>query len=72
MDAWDYAMGAEHVLPVGSHFTVTVANPSYKSRVVARHEGLNREDAAELVAIYRALGYTAFQLNIVAEDLQAA
>lgn len=43
-------------LPVGP-FTVTVVNPQYKSQVIACHLNITEADAAELMAIYRALGH---------------
>ncbi len=36
---------------------VIVVNPHRRSAVLAVHDGLTPEEARELVAIYRALGY---------------
>jgi threonine/homoserine/homoserine lactone efflux protein len=43
---------------VASGFTVTVYNPSYWTRVLAVHANFSARDAAGLVAIYLALGYS--------------
>jgi hypothetical protein len=38
-------------------YVVTVTDPFYRGRSVARHEHLDAASARELSAIYRALGY---------------
>jgi hypothetical protein len=57
---------------VASGLTVTIYNPSYRTRVLAVHATFSAQDAAGLVAIYLALGYEHTFIRVTQEKTMAA
>jgi hypothetical protein len=52
--------------------TLTVTDPRYRSRILAVHVDLSTRDAAELAAIYRALGYPRTCIKVAPASLERA
>jgi hypothetical protein len=59
------------IVRVSPTSVVEVFDPTYRSRVLSRHESLSEPDAAELAAIYRALGYAGTNVTILSEGAAA-
>jgi hypothetical protein len=52
--------------------TLTATDPHYRGRVLAVHRDLSERDAAELAAIYRALGYPRTCIRVAPASLERA
>ncbi len=67
----DLVRASKPIVCVSPTSVVEVFDPTYRSRVLSRHESLSESDAAELAAIYRALGYADTSVTILSEGAAA-